>query len=137
MIERAFYWLEKAGEWFARALVAVGAGYVAFSLVPWILNATSPSFRMVEILACAFALHQVSGFFMRAVCQWCRISLAAVLAVALFTRWMSLPVSVVAGRIALAFVVWTCFSLIIDVLEIPHADYLRDRLATIRSLGHA
>ena len=137
ILDRIVFWMEKAGEWLARALVAVGAGYIAFSLVPWVLNSGSPSFRMVEILAGAFALYQLSGFLMPRVCRWCRVGLAAVLAVALFTRWMSLPVSVVAGRFALAFVVWTCFTLIIDVLEIPHADYLRDRLATLRSLGHA
>ncbi len=132
LLDRIAFWLEKCGEWIARALIAVGAACVAFSFVPWMVN-----MRFVGILAGAFGLYQLSGFLMPKVCQWCRITLAAVLAVALFTKWMSLPLQDIFGRIALAFLVWNCFTLIIEVLEIPHADYVRDRLASMRSLRHA
>lgn len=141
LMEHLVYWLEKCGEWLARALIAVGAGFMAFSFVPWLVNLgepagqrVGPSLIFVEILAGAFALYQLSGFLMPKVCRWCRVCLAGALAMALFTRWMSLPVQALFGRLALAFLVWNCFTLIIEVLEIPHADYLRDQLASSRSL---
>ena len=144
VFDRLAFWLEKCGEWVARALIAVGAAFIAFSFVPWIVNATDPvglndgaPVRFVEILAGAFALYQLSGFLMPNVCRWCRIGLAGAVAIALFTRWMSLPLQDVFGRLALAFVVWNCFTLILDVLEIPHADFLRDRIASTRSLRQA
>jgi len=144
LLDRVAFWLEKCGEWIARALIAVGAGFIAFSFVPWLVNSGEPtglregtSLIFVEILAVSFALYQLSGFLMPRVCRWCRVGLAGVLAVALFTRWMSLPVQDILGRLAITFLVWNCFSLIIEVLEIPHADYLRDRIASARSLQHA
>jgi hypothetical protein len=132
LLDRLAFWLEKCGEWIARALVAVGAGCIAFSFVPYLMN-----LRFVEVLAGGFALYQLFGFLMPKVCRWCRVGLAGALAAALFTTWISLPLQDVFGRFALVFVVWSCFTLIIDVLEIPHAEYVRDRRASMRSLGHA
>jgi hypothetical protein len=141
LLDRLVFWLEKGGEWIARALIAVGAGFIAFSFVPFLVNTVEPatgrigpSLVFVEILAGAFALYQLSGFLMPKVCRWCRVGLASALALALFTRWMSLPVQTLFGKLAMAFLVWNCFTLIIEVLEIPHADYLRDQLASTRSL---
>ncbi|MEA2552190.1 MAG: hypothetical protein QOJ65_366 [Fimbriimonadaceae bacterium] len=133
MAAKRRHWTDKvygSGEWIARAIVCVAAAAIAFSLVPWLTG-----FRFVEIVAVAFAVYQLFGFLVPKRCLWCRVGLATGLAVSLFQTALYGPgLPIMAARIAMVLVLWACFGIMLDVLEVPRADYWRDRLASLRSL---
>ena len=140
MIARRKHWMDhfyQLVEWGSRALIAFGAAAVAFSLVPWL-----GLVKLLAIIGAGFVLYHLFGFLMSSVRLWCRVLLALAIGAAVIQISRVAPVApeaptpiVVAFWYGcVSFVLWGCFSIILDVLDLPRSDYLRDRMASLRDL---
>src|SRR2546423_2335263 len=117
-------WFDPGFEWFARGAIAVGAASVAFMFVPWFMRT-----RFAVMIAIVFAVYQAFGFFAPKLRRYCRAGLATGLVIGLLGGdWMiraQQPALFI--KVVMTFVVWMALTLMLDVLDLPHAEYWRGR----------
>jgi hypothetical protein len=124
-------WFDPSFEWFARGAIAVGAASVAFMFVPWLMR-----LRFTIMIAVVFGLYHLFGVLPPRLRAYCRGGLATGLVVGLFAGdWMIHSQPTLFLKLLMTFVVWMSFTLMFDVLELPHATYWRARFRRHRDFG--
>ena len=124
-------WFDPGFEWFARGAIAVGAASIAFMFVPWFMR-----LRFTIMIAVVFALYHLFGLLQPTLRKYCRCGLATGLLIGLLAGdWMIRGQTTMFFKLLMTFVVWMSFTLILDVLELPHATYWRARFRRDRNFG--
>jgi len=118
-------------EWFARGAIAVGAASVAFILVPGFMRQ-----RFTLMIAVVFGLYHLFGIFQPRLRAWCRAGLATGMGIGLIGGdWMLHEQPTLLLKLIMVGIVWSAFTLIFDVLDLPHATYWKARFTSNRKFG--
>jgi hypothetical protein len=124
-------WFDPGFEWLARGAIAVGAASIAFIFVPGFMRL---SFTIM--IASVFLAYHLFGLLNPRLRRTCRGGLATGLAIGLIVGdWMVNNQATLFSKFLMTFVVWMSLTLMLDVLELPHATYWRARLRRDRSFG--
>lgn len=124
-------WFDPGFEWFARGAIAVGAASVAFMFVPWFMR-----FRFTVMITLVFALYHLFAILPPRFRLICRAGLGTGLLIGLLGGdWAAHHQATLFLKLLMTLVVWMALTLILDVLELPHATYWRARFKQHRSFG--
>ena len=117
-------------EWFARGAIAVGAASVAFMLVP-----AYTSLRFAAVIAAIFACYHLFGFFKPRLKAFCRGGLGAGLLIGAGGNWILHDQQALILKVVMTCIVWVALTLMLDVLDLPHATYWKGRFRHDRRFG--
>lgn len=124
-------WFDPGFEWFARGAIAVGAASVAFMFVPWFMR-----LRFTLMIATVFLAYHLFGLLPPRLRNYCRGGLGTGLFIGLFIGdWMRHSEPTLFFKLLMTFVVWMSLTLMLDVLDLPHATYWLGRFRRDRSFG--
>jgi hypothetical protein len=124
-------WFDPGFEWFARGAIAVGAASVAFMFVPMFMR-----LRFTVMIAVVFAVYHLFGILQPRLRKYCRAGLTTGLVIGLVAGdWMIHHQATLFDKLLMAFVVWMSLTLMLDVLELPHATYWKARFRSTRNFG--
>ena len=128
--KRWIEWFDPGFEWLARGAIAVGAASVAFMFVPMFMR-----LRFTLMIVVIFAIYQLFGLMQPRLRKYCRAGLATGLGIGLLLGDWMVKSPTFFAQVLMTFVVWMSLTLLLDVLELPHASYWRDRFRSHRDFG--
>jgi hypothetical protein len=124
-------WFDPGFEWFARGAIAVGAASIAFMYVPLFMR-----LRFTLMIAAVFAVYHLFGLLQVRLRNYCRAGLLTGLMCGLLAGDMVMQGQpTLFLRLLMTLMVWMSLTLVLDVLELPHATYWKSRFRRERRFG--